>query len=123
MITYISEIILCGHDNLYICHAGSARAGWQSLISQGKISLNTLPWLGIDPGPRGGQTMRFIHFPTELPVLYEIRISNNRSSYRLAWQEGFFKFFKWLKRVLSLKPRFSNISSSGTCPIHMKCIT
>jgi len=28
--------------------------------------LNTPPWLGIKPGPRGGQTVRFIHSPTEL---------------------------------------------------------
>jgi len=35
---------------------------------------NTLPWLGIEPGPWGGQTVRFIHFPTELSWLTGWRI-------------------------------------------------
>jgi len=32
----------------------------------GKIPWNTPPWLGIDPGPRGGQT---VSYPTELSWL------------------------------------------------------
>jgi len=32
----------------------------------GIIPWNTLPRLGIEPGPRRGQTMRYIHSPTEL---------------------------------------------------------
>ena len=32
-------------------------------ISQGKIPWNTPPWLGIEPGPQGGQT---VSYPTEL---------------------------------------------------------
>ena len=42
------------------------RTGWQSAISQGKIFWNTPPWLGIEPGPRGGQT---VSYPTELSWL------------------------------------------------------
>jgi len=42
------------------------RMGWQSAISQGKIPWNTPPWLGIEPGPRGGQT---VSYPTELSWL------------------------------------------------------
>ena len=42
------------------------RRGWQSVISQGKIPWNTPPWLGIEPGPRGGQT---VSYPTELSWL------------------------------------------------------
>jgi len=42
------------------------RRGWHSVISQGTIPWNTPPRLGIEPGPRWGQRVRFIHFPTEL---------------------------------------------------------
>ena len=42
------------------------RTGWQSAISQGKIPWNTSGWLGIESGPRGGQTVRY---PTEVPWL------------------------------------------------------
>jgi len=42
------------------------RTGWQSAISQGKIPWNAPPWLGIEPGPRGGQT---VSYPTELSWL------------------------------------------------------
>jgi len=42
------------------------RAGWQSAIGQRKIPWNTPPWLGIGPGPRGGQT---VSYPTELSWL------------------------------------------------------
>jgi len=42
------------------------RTGWQGAISQGKIPWNTPPWLGIEPGPRGGQT---VSYPTELSWL------------------------------------------------------
>ena len=42
------------------------RTGWQSVISQGKIPWNTPPWLGNEPGPRGGQT---VSYPTELSWL------------------------------------------------------
>jgi len=37
-----------------------------AVISQGKIPWNTPPWLGIEPGPRGGQT---VSYPTELSWL------------------------------------------------------
>jgi len=42
------------------------RTGWQSAISQGKIPWNTPPWLGNEPGPRGGQT---VSYPTKLSWL------------------------------------------------------
>jgi len=42
------------------------RTGWQSLTGQGKIPWNTPPWLGVEFGLQGGQTMRFTHSPTEL---------------------------------------------------------
>ena len=45
------------------------RTGWQSMTSQGIIPWNTPPWLGIEPGPRGGQTVSYIHSPTELSWL------------------------------------------------------
>ena len=35
------------------------RPGWQSAISQGKISWNTPPWVGIELGPRGGQPVSY----------------------------------------------------------------
>ena len=38
----------------------------RSVISQRKIPWNTLPRPGIEPGPRGGQTVRYSHVPTEL---------------------------------------------------------
>ena len=31
------------------------KTGWQSVISQGNTLWNTPPWLGIEPGPQGGQ--------------------------------------------------------------------
>jgi len=37
--------------------------GWPSVISQRKTPWNTLPGLGIEPGPQGGQT---VSYPTEL---------------------------------------------------------
>jgi len=37
--------------------------GWQGVISQTKIPWNTPPWLGIEPGLQGGQT---VSYPTEL---------------------------------------------------------
>ena len=49
----------------------SLRTGWQ--INQRKIPWNTPPWLVIEHGPRWGQTVRFIHFPTELSWLTEDR--------------------------------------------------
>ena len=36
------------------------------VISQGKIPGNSLPRLEIEPGPRGGQTVRYMHSSTEL---------------------------------------------------------
>jgi len=39
------------------------RTGWQSVICQGNIPWNTPPWLGIESGPQGGQT---VNYPTEL---------------------------------------------------------
>ena len=39
------------------------RMGWRSAVSQGKIPWNAPPWLGIEPGPRGGQT---VSYSTEL---------------------------------------------------------
>ena len=42
------------------------RTGWQSVINQKKIPWNTPPWLGIEPEPRGGETVRFICSATEL---------------------------------------------------------
>jgi len=35
------------------------RTAWQSVISQGKIPWNTPSWLGIKPGPRGGQKLSY----------------------------------------------------------------
>jgi len=40
------------------------------VISQGKIPWNTPPWLGIEPGPRGGQT---VSYPTELSDIARIK--------------------------------------------------
>jgi len=45
------------------------RTGWQSAISQGKTPRTTLSWQGIEPEPQGGQTVRYINFPTELSWL------------------------------------------------------
>jgi len=42
------------------------RTGRQSVISRGKIPWNTPPRLGIESGPHGGQTVRFIHSPPDL---------------------------------------------------------
>jgi len=50
-------------DWAIFCHTGSGRVGRESVISQRKIPWNTPPWLGIEPGPRGGQT---VSYPTEL---------------------------------------------------------
>ena len=41
------------------------RMGWkESVISQGKIPRNTMPWVGIELGPRRGQTAGYIHSPS-----------------------------------------------------------
>jgi len=53
------------------------RRGWQSAISQGKIPWNTPPWLGIEPGPRGGQT---VSYPTELSWLISLSTEDNERS-------------------------------------------
>jgi len=53
------------------------RTGWQSAISQGKISWNTPPWLGTEPGPRGGQT---VSYSTELSWLTSAATGNVSSS-------------------------------------------
>jgi len=45
------------------------RTGWQSVIGQGEIPWNTTSWLGIEPGSRRGQTVRYIPSPTELSWL------------------------------------------------------
>ena len=50
------------------------RTGWQSVISQGKIPWNTTPWLGIEPEPRGWQT---VSYPTVLSRLVISLRSNN----------------------------------------------
>jgi len=42
------------------------RAGSQSMISQRKIPLNTLPRQEIEPGRQRGQAVRYNHFPTKL---------------------------------------------------------
>jgi len=47
------------------------RKGWQSVISQGKIPWNTPPWLRIEPGPQGRQTMSY---STELSWLIALFI-------------------------------------------------
>jgi len=39
------------------------RTGWQTVISHGKIPCRTPLWLGIQPGPQGGQA---VSYPTEL---------------------------------------------------------
>ena len=41
----------------YFCHW--LRTGWQGVISQRKIPWNTPPWLGIEPGLQGGQTVSY----------------------------------------------------------------
>ena len=43
------------------------RMSWQNVISQEKIPWNTLSWPRIEPGPRRGQTGRYIH---SLPLSY-----------------------------------------------------
>ena len=42
------------------------RTGWQSVINQGKLPWNTLPWPGIEPGPSREKTVKYINSPTEL---------------------------------------------------------
>ena len=51
------------------CHTDSGRVGrvWSAWE---KFPWNTPLWLGIEPGPRGGQTRRFIHSFTELSRLW-----------------------------------------------------
>jgi len=61
------------------------RTGWQSVISQEKIPWNTSPWLGIEPGPRGGQTVRFTHFPTELSWLSYVQCQLELATMLLRW--------------------------------------
>ena len=54
-------------DWAIFCHAGSGRVG--RVWSAREKSLEILkPWLGIEPGPRGGQT---VSYPTELSWLTE----------------------------------------------------
>jgi len=43
-----------------------AQNGLAECDQPGTIPRNTLPWLGIEPGPQGGQTVTFIHSRTEL---------------------------------------------------------
>jgi len=64
---------LCGANERRLSHflPRWLRTGWQSVISQGKISWNTPPWLGIKPGSQGGQTVGFIHSPTEVSWLID----------------------------------------------------
>jgi len=85
------------------------RTGWRSAISQGKIPWNTLPWLGIEPGQRGGQT---VSYPTELSwslMLTEIftwyhGIRSNslsqRDFYSSSWEFGHSN--QWIGRVWDL---------------------
>jgi len=56
------------------------RTGWQSAISQEQIPWNTPPWLGNEPGPRGGQT---VSYPTELSWLTCIPHREGKSMGRL----------------------------------------
>jgi len=50
--------------------------GWQSVISQAKIPWNTPPWLGIEPGPWGGQTVNRVHL-TVLVSIEKISVLGN----------------------------------------------
>jgi len=61
------------------------RTGWQSAISQGKIPWNTPPWLGIEPGPRGGQT---VSYPTELSWLTVINSQTLALKTISSWAES-----------------------------------
>jgi len=54
--------VVIGRDWAIFGHAGTGRVG---RITQGKIPWNIPPWLGIEPGPRRGQTVRCIHSPIE----------------------------------------------------------
>ena len=58
---------LCGVNEGRLSHflPRWLRTGWRSMISLGKIPWNAPPRLGIEPRPRGGQTVRFI-----LPLSY-----------------------------------------------------
>jgi len=55
------------------------KMGWQSVISQRKTPWNTPPWLGIEPGPRGRQT---VSYPTELSWLACALITDPYYSYQ-----------------------------------------
>ena len=59
------------------------RTGWQSIVSQGKFPWNTLPWLGIELGPRGGQT---VSYPTELFWLIQVYLLG----LKVGWRGKFF---------------------------------
>ena len=57
----------------------------QSVFRQRKHLWNTLPRPGIEPGPRGGQTLRFVHFPTELSWLIPSHFSYATNTWYQSW--------------------------------------
>ena len=56
-------VVSLGGDWAIFCYAGSGPGRVSSVINQGKIPWNTPPWLRIEPGPQGGQT---VSYSTEL---------------------------------------------------------
>jgi len=62
------------------CHWGEIELAWERLAECDQPKENTPPRPGIEPRPRRGQTMKYIHFFTELSwlVLFKARVSIRR---------------------------------------------
>jgi len=70
------------------------RTGWQRAISLRKIPWNIPSWLGIEPGPRGGQT---VSYPTELSWLTSSGLVNMK--YGFVFGSNWFINFTEIKQV------------------------
>ena len=60
------QVVWCLWGEIEPFSATLAQDGLAECDQPGKIPWNTPPWLGIEPGPRGGQT---VSYPTELSWL------------------------------------------------------
>ena len=60
------QVVWCLWGEIEPFSATLAQDGLAECDQSGKIPWNTPPWLGIEPGPRGGQT---VSYPTELSWL------------------------------------------------------
>ena len=66
------------------------RTGWQSVTSQGKILRHVHP--GIELRPQRGQTVRYLHSPTELSLLTSDWLSCMASFTELKWETVWYLF-------------------------------